>query len=89
MHHPRPDRNRKQIVAAARQLGCLWINADRWAGHDGILITRSGVFLCEIKVLYDSTFTPSEIKLKEQVTHLGQVYHVLRTVDDVIELAGF
>ena len=89
MYHPKPDRNKKEIVDALRSIGCVWIDADQWAGIDGILVATNGVYIVEIKAGESSKLTESEMLRQAEIEHLGQKYNIIRSVQDALVLAGF
>jgi hypothetical protein len=90
MFHPRPDQNRKEIVDVWRTLGCIWIDADEFAGCDGFLLSPLGVHIVEIKNprTYWS-LTPREEKRKQEVEQMGHVYNIILRPEDAAILAGY
>ena len=89
MYHPKPDRNKREIVEALRACGCVWIDADQYAGLDGIMVSINGVHLVEIKVDANYKLTDNEIMRQAEVEHLGQKYNIIRSVEEALALAGF
>lgn len=83
------DANERDIVSFWRHLGFLWVQMDRYAGFDGLLVTRSSVYIVEIKnPAVKWRLTENEKERKEQVEQLGQKYNVIQTLSDASKLVG-
>ena len=90
MYHPKPDANRIEIVDVWRALGCIWIDADEYAGCDGFLIAPNGVHIVEIKnPRRDWSLTPREKQCQRKVEQMGQKYNIVMYPEYAAVLAGF
>jgi hypothetical protein len=84
------DGNEPEIVAAILASGSEWIQADRYAGYDGLAVSpRTGVHICEIKnPKYKWKFTPREAALKARVEAVGGKYNVIEYPEQAADLCG-
>jgi hypothetical protein len=83
------DANEKALVELWRGMHCMWIQMDRRAGFDGLLISPwTGVHIVEIKnpnVRYE--LTPNEEKVQAEVEARGVIYNIILTDEQAIKLA--
>lgn len=83
------DANEKELVKVWRQLHCAWIQMDRNAGFDGILISPfTGIHIVEVKNPDRKwKLTEAEKETKQEVEARGAIYNIIETVDQAVQLA--
>lgn len=86
----RRDDNEQDIVAVIRAAGCEWVQMDRHAGFDGLIVSpRTGVHICEVKnPAYNWELTKREAALKKRVEAVGGIYHIIEYPEQAARLCG-
>ena len=90
-HRSKVDANHAQIVKAARQMGAVVIDCSPLKNaFDALIAFRGRLYCVEIK---DGSKTPSqqklttgEIECKKSLNSVGVDYHVVTSVDELVEL---
>jgi hypothetical protein len=83
----RVDSNSSEIVAAAEKIGATWIQQDRNAGFDILVLYRGKLHVVEIK--HKSTknrLTDNELVMRAECQLQGVDYVVICSVDEMVEL---
>ncbi len=95
MRGNRIDANQREIVAALRKVGCIWIDCsgDPAIGFDGLVIRKGQIWIVEIK---DGLKPPSarELTRREKLRHeelavQGVKIHVVQSVEDALALPQY
>ena len=89
MRADRRDNNEAEYLELWKGLGYVWLKAVPGLGFDGILVTPNEIMIVEIKNgSYKWKLTDCERKVKEQVEHVGQTYHIIDCLEDAKYIAG-
>ena len=89
MRADRRDNNEAEYLELWKGLGYVWVAMKPGQGFDGLLVTPTGIHIVEIKNgNYKWKLTDCERKVKEQVEHMGQEYHIIDCLEDAKYLAG-
>jgi len=83
------DANEKNLVNLWRGLHCHWIEMDRYAGFDGVLISPfTGVHIVEVKNPdMKWKLTENEMKVRAEVEARGATYNIIEIDEQAIKLA--
>ena len=90
MRSAKPDSNRREIVAALRQVGICWIDQEPRAGFDGLAICAGRVVIIEIKRPgKEDNLTPGESKMRLICTMNNVPYNVVTTIEEALKVCGY
>ena len=83
------DKNEPEIIQRVNALGAAWKARCRHAGHDGLVLFRGAVYICEVKNPVEKwTLTSAEQAMRRWVEANGGVYWILEYPADVDDMLG-
>lgn len=83
------DANEKEIVNFWRSCGCIWIQQDRHAGFDGILICDGVISIVEIKNPSRRwMLTEAEAAQRDEIERCGCRYRIVENLEQAAGLIG-
>jgi hypothetical protein len=85
-HADRHDANQAEIVAALRSMGATYVQQDRNAGFDILVLYRGRMHLVEIKSGKRWKLTPNELRMQGDAWGQCIPYNVITTPDEMIQL---
>lgn len=83
------DENEARLMEVWAKIGCLYIQMDKDAGFDGVLISpHTGVHIVEVKNPSRKwILTDAEKKVKAEVEAREGNYNIIESIDDAVRLA--
>jgi hypothetical protein len=87
MTYDKRDKNERAIVEFWERAGCVWIAQSRYAGFDGLLLSRGEVYFVEIKQPSErNRLTENEKRTKENIEYHGDKYNIITSIEEAAAL---